>query len=1008
MRFTKPRLPVGQDALPGGHPADKAAIREALQAFFDRLKAWLESKFGEGEHAEHGKPDDRGPTETGARGASVGSDGDDDHAAGRDRAEHDDQSQPDSNVGHDAGAGLAAKLADAFASAFINQLGAEAQAATRVSTDTPASVADLVLPGEVVGGMPASGGAEVATGAALVLPGEDIASAVAIGAETATAQIDGQLVLPGEALGNVNALVDLVLPSALVLSEAFVHSTSVSKNLIDIDNMLLDGRFAHLNGSGVTVAVLDSGIDINHPFFGPDANSDGVADRIVYQYDFGNNDADASDFNNHGSNVASIIGAQDATYGGMAPGVNLIVLKVFTDAGGGDNVMLANALQWLVANGAAYNLAAVNMSLGFNNNDTSSSSHAELGINDEIAVLASSGVAVVSAAGNTFFGFGSVQGVAYPASDPNSWAVTSVWDSDVGGVGWGGGASDFTTGPDRLVSHAQRSETQTDIVAPGALITGASATGGIVTMGGTSQATPHVSGVVALAQQLAREITGGTMMDPATLRTLMRSSAVTVNDGDNENDNVVNTGLNFPRVDVDNLMSAIYSSYNTATAGGDLLRGANGLDTLSGLGGDDTILGRGGSDVLNGDSGNDSIDGGDGSDSLAGGADSDTISGGTGGDTLNGGAGSDIIDGGTGADRLDFADGIANYLIYTVNDGGTLTTRVVDQVGGGGTDAVSNVETLRFAGVDVGVAGQNLDNISNVVGSRFDDVVFHNSVTGQSVGSVILSDIPQGTILLTGENGSQWQAYEVGDISGDGIADVVYQSTIDGQIAIGQMSAGGVTAYAFVEGGVTTAHRVVGAGDIDLDGWSDLLVQDIGTGIVYAADMTGTAFGGWVAVSSEGTDWQARGIGDVNRDGYADIVYQSIASGDIVAGLEGVGGVLTGYLNVGNAAGWTVKEVADVNNDGYLDVLVQNDSNGDISYANMAGGVFSGWGTVLNGFGTAWQLEGMADTNNDGDADAIIRNVLGSGDTYTVNMDGGNFQGFTLIAQGIGPDWYVV
>ncbi len=68
------------------------------------------------------------------------------------------------------------------------------------------------------------------------------------------------------------------------------------------------------------MVVIDTGIDLNHSFFGPDADHDGVADRIVYSYDFyGSNDSNASDFHGHGSNVASIIGSQDGTYTRMAP-----------------------------------------------------------------------------------------------------------------------------------------------------------------------------------------------------------------------------------------------------------------------------------------------------------------------------------------------------------------------------------------------------------------------------------------------------------------------------------------------------------------------------------------------------------------------------------------------------------------------------------------------------------------------------------------------------------------
>ena len=107
-------------------------------------------------------------------------------------------------------------------------------------------------------------------------------------------------------------------------------ATNTSGPLINHDIFLSDPRFAGIDGTGFSTVIIDTGIDLDHSFFGPDADQDNVADRIVYHHDFSDNDNDATDLNNHGSNVSSIVASSDATYGGMAPGADIIALKVFS------------------------------------------------------------------------------------------------------------------------------------------------------------------------------------------------------------------------------------------------------------------------------------------------------------------------------------------------------------------------------------------------------------------------------------------------------------------------------------------------------------------------------------------------------------------------------------------------------------------------------------------------------------------------------------------------------
>ena len=255
-----------------------------------------------------------------------------------------------------------------------------------------------------------------------------------------------------------------------------------------------DPRFRNFRGQGMAVAVLDTGTDLDHPAFGPDRNGDGRADRIVAALDFTGSRSGADDRDGHGTNVASIVGASSQAVG-MAPGVNLISLKVLDDDGNGSFGDMERALRWVIQNRQRYNIVAVNMSIqNFQNYQTPQRRE----LTDELATLKRAGVVSVASAGNDYED-DQRQGVSYPSADPHIMGVGSVWDSDRGRQAARDGSGFEITGRDRIVRTSQRHVQMTPIFAPGALIDGAGVDGGRSQYNGTSQAAPHIAGIVPLA-----------------------------------------------------------------------------------------------------------------------------------------------------------------------------------------------------------------------------------------------------------------------------------------------------------------------------------------------------------------------------------------------------------------------------------------------------------------------------------------------------------------------------
>ncbi len=337
---------------------------------------------------------------------------------------------------------------------------------------------------------------------------------------------------------------DAAISAASQVSTAGVSSVNNS-----FGSMIgLDSAFNTYNyrGQGYSVVVIDTGIDYTHSDLGGAWGT-----RVVAGWDFVNNDADPMDDNGHGTHVAGIIGSSNVGYSGVAPNVNLIALKVLDSKGSGAFGAVEDALNWVIAHRAQYNIASINLSLGSGNYASTPFDFLE----DEFQALTSTGVFVAVASGNSFYSKNSQPGIAFPGVSPNVVSVGAVWNGDFGNVGFASGSRDYTTAADRIASFTQRASTL-DIMAPGALINSTYLNNGYKQMAGTSMATPVVAGAAALVRQALDA--AGKSASQSDILNLMQSSGVAVVDGDDEDDNVTNTGLTFKRLD-------LFASLNAAS-----------------------------------------------------------------------------------------------------------------------------------------------------------------------------------------------------------------------------------------------------------------------------------------------------------------------------------------------------------------------------------------------------------------------------------------------------------
>src|SRR5262245_24136416 len=313
---------------------------------------------------------------------------------------------------------------------------------------------------------------------------------------------------------------------------------SAYAQLINEDDALT--KFPNITGKGVTVAVIDTGVDYNVPALG---GGFGTGKKVIAGYDFFDNDSNPMDESGHGTSVAGVIAANKytvngVTYHGVAPDAKIVALRVGDDNGIPDS-NIEKALQWVITNRTKYNISVVNLSLGFGNYVQSDSSSIYA---DEFKTLHDVGVFVTAASGNSNdqnSGPISQDGVAYPSADPNVFAVGAVDSSDV------------------ISSWTQRGE-ELDLLAPGVDIVMPKKGGGTVTEDGTSFASPYVAGTAALLKQADSTLGAG------DIGSILMSSGKSNRDGDKETGNT--TGLLFSRLDIDAALSMVSQRHATRTS----------------------------------------------------------------------------------------------------------------------------------------------------------------------------------------------------------------------------------------------------------------------------------------------------------------------------------------------------------------------------------------------------------------------------------------------------------